>query len=82
MTGYQEILTDASYKGQMVAMTCPQIGNTGINEEDVESYRPHVEGLIVREFCPVPSSYRSRKSLDAYLRKTGFRGSTASTRAP
>ena len=74
MTGYQEILTDASYKGQMVAMTCPQIGNTGINEEDVESYRPHVEGLIVREFCPVPSSYRSRKSLDAYLRENGIPG--------
>ena len=74
MTGYQEILTDASYKGQMVAMTYPHIGNTGINEEDVESYKPHVEGLIVREVCPVPSSYRSRKSLDDYLRENGIPG--------
>ncbi|MBN1893236.1 glutamine-hydrolyzing carbamoyl-phosphate synthase small subunit [bacterium] len=67
MTGYQEILSDPSYKGQMVTMTCPHIGNTGINKEDVESYRPHVEGLIVREFCPVPSNYRSERSLEAYL---------------
>ena len=74
MTGYQEILTDASYKGQMVTMTYPHIGNTGINEEDVESYKPHVEGLIVREYCPVPSSYRSRKSLEDYLRENGIPG--------
>jgi carbamoyl-phosphate synthase small subunit len=74
MTGYQEILTDASYKGQIVAMTYPHIGNTGINEEDMESYKPHVEGLIVREFSPVPSNYRSKKSLDDYLRENGIPG--------
>jgi carbamoyl-phosphate synthase small subunit len=74
MTGYQEILTDASYKGQMVTMTYPHIGNTGINEQDVESYRPHVEGLIVREFCPTPSNFRSTKSLDAYLKENGIPG--------
>jgi carbamoyl-phosphate synthase small subunit len=74
MTGYQEILTDASYRGQMVTMTYPHIGNTGINEEDVESYKPHVEGLIVREYCSLPSNYRSRKSLDVYLRENGIPG--------
>jgi carbamoyl-phosphate synthase small subunit len=72
MTGYQEILTDPSYRGQMVCMTYPHIGNTGINEEDVESYRPHVEGLIVRELCARPSNYRSTRSLDAYLKEQGI----------
>lgn len=74
MTGYQEILTDPSYRGQMVVMTYPHIGNTGINEEDVESYRPHVEGLIVRELCAEPSNYRSTSSLDAYLKEAGIPG--------
>jgi carbamoyl-phosphate synthase small subunit len=74
MTGYQEILTDASYKGQMVVMTYPHIGNTGVNEEDVESYQPHVEGLIVREACPAPSNYRSKRSLGDYLRENGIPG--------
>ncbi len=74
MTGYQEILTDPSYRGQMVVMTYPHIGNTGINEEDVESYRPHVEGLIVRELCAEPSNYRSMRSLDDYLRESGIPG--------
>jgi carbamoyl-phosphate synthase small subunit len=74
MTGYQEILTDASYRGQMVVMTYPHIGNTGINEEDVESYKPHVEGLLVREFCREPSNFRSVKSVDDYLRENGIPG--------
>ena len=50
MTGYQEILTDPSYEGQLVAMTCPQIGNVGVNRDDVESRRPHVRGFVVREY--------------------------------
>ena len=67
MTGYQEVLTDPSYKGQIVAMTYPLIGNYGINAEDVESGRPQVEGFIVRELSRVPSNFRSRGSLDDYL---------------
>jgi carbamoyl-phosphate synthase small subunit len=69
MTGYQEILTDPSYKGQIVAMTYPLIGNYGVNEEDVESYRPHVEGFVVRERSRIVSNWRSTMSLPEYLRK-------------
>jgi carbamoyl-phosphate synthase small subunit len=69
MTGYQEILTDPSYKGQIVTMTYPEIGNTGINPEDVESNRPWVEGFIVRESWGPPSNWRHVESLDAYLRR-------------
>jgi len=69
MSGYQEIFTDPSYKGQIVTMTYPHIGNTGINEEDVESVGPQVEGLVLREYVPVPSNYRSIKSLDDYLKE-------------
>lgn len=68
MTGYQEILTDPSYKGQIVAMTCPQIGNYGTNSLDVESWRPHVAGFVVRELSPVASNWRSELTLDAYLK--------------
>jgi carbamoyl-phosphate synthase small subunit len=68
MQGYQEILTDPSYRGQIVAMTYPLIGNYGINEEDVESRRPWVSGFIVKEASPVASSWRGRTSLDDYLR--------------
>ena len=74
MTGYQEILTDPSYRGQMVCMTYPLIGNYGINSEDVESRRPWVAGFIVKEACPYPSSWRSRISLDDYLREHGIVG--------
>ncbi|MFQ3670309.1 MAG: glutamine-hydrolyzing carbamoyl-phosphate synthase small subunit [Verrucomicrobiia bacterium] len=74
MTGYQEILTDPSYKGQMVAMTYPEIGNYGISPEDEESYRPHVGGLIVRELSPVASSWRSRERLEDYLARHGILG--------
>src|SRR4030095_12349384 len=69
MTGYQEILTDPSYRGQMVCMTYPLIGNYGINPEDVESRRPWLSGFIVKEACPFPSSWRSRVPLDDYLRE-------------
>src|SRR5437660_3704216 len=67
MTGYQEVLTDPSYKGQIVTMTYPLIGNYGVNAEDTESRRPQVEGFVVRELSPVPSNFRSHGSLDAYL---------------
>src|SRR3984957_3186741 len=69
MTGYQEVLTDPSYKGQIVTMTYPLIGNSGINLDDRESRRPQVEGFIVREATRIPSNYRSQKSLDDYLRE-------------
>ena len=61
MTGYQEVLTDPSYKGQIVTMTYPLIGNYGINPEDRESCRPQVEGFIVRELTRVPSNFRSHE---------------------
>src|SRR5436190_24266800 len=67
MTGYQEVLTDPSYKGQIVTMTYPLIGNYGINAEDVESSRPQVEGFIVRELARTPSNFRSHGTLHAYL---------------
>jgi carbamoyl-phosphate synthase small subunit len=67
MTGYQEILTDPSYKGQIVTMTYTQIGNYGVNDEDVESARPYVEGFIVKEYLDIPSNWRAKKSLHQYL---------------
>jgi carbamoyl-phosphate synthase small subunit len=67
MTGYQEVLTDPSYKGQIVTMTYPLIGNYGINDEDRESSRPQVEGFIVRELARSPSNFRAHGTLDAYL---------------
>ena len=74
MTGYQEILTDASYRGQIVAMTYPLIGNTGTNSIDGESAQPHVAGLVVRELSPLVSSWRSAESLDSYLRRFNIPG--------
>lgn len=74
MTGYQEILTDPSYKGQIVTMTYPLIGNYGINDEDVESGRIQVEGFIVKEYCPYPSNYRSKRTLADYLKEFGILG--------
>jgi carbamoyl-phosphate synthase small subunit len=74
MSGYQEILTDPSYKGQLVCMTAPHIGNTGVNEEDAESRRPWVEGFIVREASPVSSSWRATGTLDGYLAAHGIVG--------
>jgi carbamoyl-phosphate synthase small subunit len=72
MTGYQEVLTDPSYKGQLVCMTAPHIGNTGVNAEDPESRRLWVEGFIVREASPLASSWRATGSLDEYLRAHGI----------
>jgi carbamoyl-phosphate synthase small subunit len=74
MTGYQEILTDPSYKGQIVTMTAPHIGNTGVNREDVESDRPRPEGFVVRELCRTPSNHRSTQALDGYLAEHGLPG--------
>ncbi len=74
MTGYQEILTDPSYHGQIVAMTYPQIGNYGINIDDAESAHPWVRGFVIRELSRVVSNYRSKTSLDAYLKEHGVIG--------
>jgi carbamoyl-phosphate synthase small subunit len=71
MTGYQEILTDPSYRGQIVAMTYPQIGNYGVNAEDVESQRPQLAGYVVREHSRTQSNFRSEQSLSDYLRQWG-----------
>ena len=69
MSGYQEILTDPSYCGEIVTMTYPQIGNYGINREDVESSKPHLSGFIIKELCEFPINWRSEMSLDAYLKE-------------
>jgi len=76
MTGYQEVLTDPSYTGQIVTMTAPQIGNTGINNQDPESVddKPQVAGFVIREESPVVSNYRSQETLDAYLSRNGIIG--------
>src|SRR5438105_3516131 len=67
MTGYQEVLTDPSYRGQIVSMTYPLIGNYGTNAQDPESQRPQVEGFVVRELTQIPSNFRSSSSLERYL---------------
>ena len=74
MTGYQEILTDPSYKGQIVTMTYPLIGNYGVNEQDVESWRPHVAGFVIRELSPVVSNWRADYTLADYLEKNAIPG--------
>ena len=74
MTGYQEILTDPSYRGQIVTMTYPQIGNYGVNNDDVESSRPHLAGFIVRQSARRHSNFRSSGSLDEYLKRHGVVG--------
>ncbi len=76
MTGYQEILTDPSYRGQIVTMTYPEIGNYGVNAEDVESGKPHLAGFIVRENSRIASNFRSDGELGAYLAKHGIVGLT------
>ncbi|HEY8931713.1 MAG TPA: carbamoyl-phosphate synthase domain-containing protein [Rariglobus sp.] len=82
MTGYQEIITDPSYFGQIVTMTAPMIGNYGVNDEDTEASAPRASGLVVRELSPIVSNWRSQSSLDAYLRKYGIPGiSEIDTRA-
>lgn len=72
MTGYQEILTDPSYKAQIVTMTYPEIGNCGVNSADVESWRPHVAGFVVRNLASAPSNWRSESSLPQYLKENGI----------
>src|SRR5438477_4598983 len=72
MTGYQEILTDPSYRGQIVTMTYTEMGNYGINGDDIESSKPHLAGFIVKEFAERPSNFRSEESLDAYLKRHGI----------
>lgn len=74
MTGYQEILTDPSYCGQIVTMTYPLIGNYGINPEDFESRKPFVLGFVVREFCEYPSNWRCEKTVNQYLKENGIPG--------
>src|SRR5215470_6794624 len=67
MTGYQEILTDPSYRGQIVTMTYPEIGNYGVNPEDVESGKPHLAGFVVRNLSSVASNFRATGKVDEYL---------------
>ncbi len=74
MSGYQEIITDPSYKGQIVTMTYPLIGNYGVNAEDVESCKPFVEGLVVKEYSKVASNWRKQNSLAGYLKENGILG--------
>jgi carbamoyl-phosphate synthase small subunit len=74
MTGYQEILTDPSYRGQIVTMTYPQIGNYGVNNEDVESWKPHLAGFVVRQSSQLASNFRLSGSLDDYMRDNGIVG--------
>lgn len=74
MAGYQEIITDPSYKGQIVAMTYPLIGNYGVNTEDAESCKPFVEGFVVKEYSKIASNWRSTKSLGEYLKENNIIG--------
>jgi carbamoyl-phosphate synthase small subunit len=74
MTGYQEILTDPSYVGQMICMTYPEQGNYGANRADEESARPHATGFVVRHYAAEPSSFRAEEGIDAYLRRHGIVG--------
>ncbi len=74
MTGYQEVLTDPSYRGQIVTMTYPMIGNYGVNPLDTESDQPHVRGFVIEELCEVPSNWRSTQTLDAYLKEWNIPG--------
>ena len=74
LTGYQEILTDPSYNGQIIVMTYPEIGNYGINPEDFESEKPHLSGFVVKEYWDHPSNWRSKESLDSFLSRHGIPG--------
>ena len=74
MTGYQEVLTDPSYRGQIVTMTYPLIGNYGINSLDDESHAPHVRGFVIEELCDIPSNWRAEGDLASYFKKHGLIG--------
>ena len=67
MTGYQEVLTDPSYSGQLITFTYPEIGNTGVNPDDQEADQPHARGLIVRQLAPQASNWRSQQSLPEWM---------------
>lgn len=74
MTGYQELLTDPSFLGQILTMTTPMIGNYGINKDDYEAMRPHLSAFIVKEYAADPSNFRMNKNLDDYLVKMNVPG--------
>src|SRR5690606_33235772 len=74
MTGYQEVLTDPSYCGQIVAMTYPLIGNVGLNRDEGEAFRPFVRGFVVRDYTEFPSHWRSEKTLSGWLKEHGIVG--------
>jgi carbamoyl-phosphate synthase small subunit len=74
LTGYQEVITDPSYRGQMVCMTAPHIGNTGVNAEDVESDKPQITALVVREISQTVSNWRANETLAGYLARHGIPG--------
>ena len=74
MTGYQEVMTDPSYAGQLVTFTYPELGNTGVNRQDLEAPRPHVRGVIARHLAPRASNWRSEEELDPWLRRHGVVG--------
>ena len=81
LTGYQEILTDPSYAGQIVTMTCAEIGNYGVSQDDVESRKPQVAGFIIRDESPVASNWRAESTLRDYWSPTASSPSPTSTRA-
>src|SRR3954462_6333298 len=82
LTGYQEVITDPSYRGQMVCMTLPHVGNTGVNAEDLESDKPQITAFIVREVSPVVSNWRANETLSNYLARHNTPGiSEVDTRA-
>ncbi|MEB3332691.1 MAG: carbamoyl phosphate synthase small subunit, partial [Synechococcaceae cyanobacterium] len=74
MTGYQEVMTDPSYAGQLVTFTYPELGNTGVNAQDLEASRPHVSGVIARQLAPCASSWRSEEELNPWLQRHGVVG--------
>ena len=74
MTGYQEVMTDPSYAGQLVTFTYPELGNTGVNDQDLEADRPHVRAVIARQLAPRPSNWRCEQDLDGWLRRHGVVG--------
>jgi carbamoyl-phosphate synthase small subunit len=74
MTGYQEVMTDPSYSGQLVTFTYPELGNTGVNAQDQEAPHPHVRGVIARQLAPLASSWRRQEDLDPWLRRHGVVG--------
>src|SRR5262245_8569944 len=74
MTGYQEVLTDPSYCEQIVTMTAPEMGNVGINPEDLECDRSHVAGFVINQLSPIASNWRAKQSLDEYLRAQNIAG--------